>query len=235
MIHAAFTEDPARGCAPGRGVHPDIFFASPRSAENADEGTSAQARRDKARARRICRDHCPFTAACFALAERNNEPAGIWGGVDMASEDERLQAVAHYGLGPVAPVKAEAPETDEVLVERVLKAGPGSFKALTDEQKALVIRAGRDRGLSWTQLERRFRANTGRLKALSGEEAETFDQQVFRAYHTGKADAAIALTLGCDPKQVYAARKRLNLPALFGPGGRLRRRVADSQKALVSA
>ncbi|BEL07854.1 hypothetical protein Q0Z83_060450 [Actinoplanes sichuanensis] len=227
MTRVSFMEDPARGCAPGR-VDPDIFFASPRLPEVVEAGLAFQAKLDKARARRTCRERCRFAQACFTRAESNGDRYGIWGGVDMANNAERRQARKRFGLAERGEV---TPETDEVLVERVLNSGPAAFKALTDDRRALVVRAAVGGGMSWTAMERKFRVRQATLRALAGEGVEGFDQQVQRLYHEGRSDQAIALTLGCDQKKVKNTRARLGLPALFGPGGRLRRRIADVHRS----
>lgn len=68
-----FTDDPRRGCAPGK-VDPDIFFA--------DRGGQM----DKARA--ACAG-CPFRTACVQRALKQGERFGIYGGVLMSSDMER--------------------------------------------------------------------------------------------------------------------------------------------------
>lgn len=230
MSYPAFMRDPARGCAPGR-VHPEIFFASPKAEETVAAGLVEEAKRDKSRARLTCTGHCPFTSACVVVALRNGESAGIWGGVDMASESERAKAAAFFNLDLSAPTEPAGPESDEVLVERILKSGPAAFAKLTAEQQAMVARAGLERGSSVTQLAKQFKTSARKLKLLLGENTETFEQKVRHLHSYGKSDSAIALSLEVDPKQVARARERLGLPALFGPGGRLRRRISDAQKA----
>ena len=229
MTDLDFFTSPTRGCAPGKGAHPEIFFANPRTVEEEGEKTAAKHQRDQAR--RICRETCPFTAACFTWARQHNETAGIWGGVDMASDDEKNRASVHYGLSKPAPAPVVEPESDDVLIERVLKAGPASFAKLTGDQKTMVVRAGLNQRMSWASLERKFRVSSARLKAIAGGDASpSFEQQVRMLYHAGKSDFDIALSLDCDPKRVFRARAQLGLPALFGPGGRLRRRIVGAQK-----
>lgn len=73
-----FTDDPRRGCAPGK-VDPDIFFA--------DRGGQM----DKARA--ACRG-CPFRGQCLERALDRDESFGIWAGVLMSSVVEKRKAIA---------------------------------------------------------------------------------------------------------------------------------------------
>ena len=220
-----FMQSPERGCAK---ADPDIFFASARSEESIESGKTDFAAMQQGTARWVCRSRCPFTTECFIWAEASGERHGIWGGVNMGSPPERDKARVKHGLTETAPV---APESDEVLAERILAAGPAAFKKLDEKQRSTVVRAGVSRGLSLNKLSKRFRCTAKTLRSLIGEDADSFDQQVRRMYHTGKSDQTIALLLDCNAKAVAAARSRLGLAAIYGPGGRLRRRIGDAQKA----
>jgi hypothetical protein len=74
-----FTDDPRRGCAPGK-VDPEIFFAD---------------RHDPAldTARATCHG-CPFRQQCLDRALDRGEAHWIWAGVLMSSAVERRKAVA---------------------------------------------------------------------------------------------------------------------------------------------
>ena len=75
-----FMDDPARGCNPETGPHPDTFFPS--------NGEGPAAARQRVLAIKTCR-RCPFTDECFAWADSNGQEHGIWGGVDMGKTSDR--------------------------------------------------------------------------------------------------------------------------------------------------
>ena len=69
----AFMTDPARGCAPGK-VAPGLFVSD-------DEV-------DRAAAKVVCQQRCPFRARCLNYALEHGDRFGVWGGVDMGNPHE---------------------------------------------------------------------------------------------------------------------------------------------------
>lgn len=210
MISDAFMTSPDRGCALAK-VDTEFFFVS--TPHNAPSAVKEKVRATRAKVRRLCRDHCPFTAQCFAWADETGQRHGIWGGVDMSYDKERRDARAALGL----PDPAAQPEMP--LIDRVL-AGTSAFSPLDTDVQVDVVQAGLEQGLSFEQMAGRFEQPAEALQLLVGVEAETFDQQVARLYAAGKDDRSIGLTLGVHAKTVSSSRKRQGLATLYGPGGR---------------
>jgi hypothetical protein len=122
---------------------------------------------------------------------------------------------------------------DHVAIDRALAGGGTArvaFAAMSRDEKAEVIRVGRDHGLSLRQVAQRVRRNAADLQYLLDEPEEptadpqvAFDAKVAELYALGHSDEMIGLCIGGNRKTVQKSRDRQGLPPLYGPGGRASR------------
>lgn len=99
----AFTQDPARKCAPGRGLQ-GIWFS---------DGVQAQET-----ARNTCRD-CPVLNECLTYALTAGERFGVWGGVLMSDRDERRRALRSDNADPYVATLTQRGLTDGQIAARL--------------------------------------------------------------------------------------------------------------------
>jgi hypothetical protein len=174
----------------------DLFFSDDRA--------------EQREAKAICGE-CPFVERCDAYATHSGERHGVWGGRLRSGKPERPSTAE-----PAAPEQT----SDEELVARSLVGNGCYFRKLTDEQKRVVIRAARWDGWTWPALAQNLKHRVALLQTLAGE--PTLDDRVRELHAQELSDQDIGLRLGVTPNAVYHCRKRLSLPALYGPGGHRR-------------
>jgi hypothetical protein len=198
----AWLSSPNRGCAD---TDPDLFFSDSVADQN--------------KALSICEQTCPFLSACDEYATQRQEKFGVWGGKLRSSGSKVKPVTADPGQPAPASEPEEAEEPVTVDIDRLLRSNSKRFNLLTVDERAEVIKAGRDRGQSWSQLAQRFQRRITDLQVLVGH-SPTFDDQV-KACHTRKRSIQeTAITLGVTAAAVAGSLKHQHLPVLYGPGRR---------------
>lgn len=109
---------------------------------------------------------------------------------------------------------------DHVAIDRAL-AGQ---LTITGDTRNEAIRVAERRGWARADIAAVLRCSHSHIADTLGALPPSLDVQVRRLHHAGKDDGVIAVALDVSRKTVAAARARLGLPALYGPGGRRTRR-----------
>jgi hypothetical protein len=191
----AWLSSPDRGCA---NADPDLFFSDSVADQN--------------KAVSLCERSCPFLSACDQYATGRQEKFGVWGGKVRSSGSKMAKVAA-------APEPELAEEPTRVDIDRMLRSNSKRFNLLTVDERAEVIKAGRDRGQSWSQLAQRYQRRITDLQILVGH-SPTFDDQVKSCHTRRRSIQETAITLGVTAAAVAASLKHQQLPVLYGPGRR---------------
>lgn len=171
----------------------------------------------------LCRQRrCPVIQQCLQRAIDNGERQYVWGGVNFSNTAARNRVMRKAagrparGTPPRHPVEPERTLTGAMARHALNR--PELFAKLTDQARIVAVRHGRGQGHSWSQLAQIWSRKIDYLQKLAGE--PTMRERVRALYDAGRSDSQIALTLDVNSATVAAVRKRLGLPAQFGPGGR---------------
>lgn len=106
-------------------AQPDVDPSAPpcASAGNPDawfpEGDTRSRNATRTRAKKVCA-RCPMAEACFQMALKGDEPAGIWGGVDF--EEARKKSHAGSPWKHIARQMRRAAIDPEDAARRIAKA-----------------------------------------------------------------------------------------------------------------
>lgn len=115
---------------------------------------------------------------------------------------------------------------DHVRIDRAL-GDLALFRSMGQDERAEVIRAGLDRGMTLQQVATQVRRTQHDLLVILGGEGRSLEadrlqlEERIRELHArGLSDSDIALRLGKTAGGINHVRRRLGLPTLYGPGGR---------------
>jgi hypothetical protein len=125
---------------------------------------------------------------------------------------------------------------DHVAIDRALAGEARLFTAMTTAERKETLQVGISRGMTLDQMAKRLHRSGAELRQVVGivppsprvAAKEQLDRLVADLWKQELSDGDIALRTGRHTGSITKVRRRLQLPALYGPGGR-RKRVAVSQ------
>lgn len=125
---------------------------------------------------------------------------------------------------------------DHVAIDLALAGRRDLFAAMNEGERREVVLTGLGRRLNLSVIADRLGWPYGRVQELLPDEHpqsaagryEAIDQRVKELYEQDLKDMQIALRIGAHVSVVGKVRKRLRLPAKFGPGGK---RLAEVRTA----
>jgi len=124
-------------------------------------------------------------------------------------------------------------EFDHVAIDKALAGDRAAYLAMPAEERAETLRTGLALGRDRTQLADLLHLSYAQVVAVVGhssksEERAELDAEIRRLWERQLSDGDIALCLGKTIDSICGSRRRLGLPANFGPGGRRARQRAEA-------